>query len=153
MKKSLFGLAVLALATLSFAPNASADMGYDVDAAFGLVGFGALDVGLVVADLAAGAQGEWRSRVYGGFEATVGGAQFAICLNQVLSAGPNRSTGTWEIGAGLGAILMTHGLVTLLAPRPHTESPTPPAPVTITPLALSDVARGSVPGVAVLGLF
>jgi hypothetical protein len=33
------------------------------------------------------------------------------------------------------------------------ETPPPPAPVTIAPLALSDVARAAVPGMAVLGRF
>ena len=155
MKKRVLGLALLALGMLSVARNASADEYVDPDALLGLVGFSALDVGFAGADLTAGARGEWRSPGYGGLEAAVSGAQFAICLDKVLSPGPNSGTsGVWEIGAGLGAILMTHGLVTLLAPRSQAEAPSPPGPViTIAPLALSDVERVSVPGLAVLGLF
>ncbi len=154
MKKRMVGLALLALGMLSVARNASADEGVDPKPFLGAVGFGALDVGLIAADFAAGARAEWRSRGYGGFEATVGSAQFAICLDQLLSTAPySGSSGAWEVGAGLGAILMAHGFVTLLAPRSHAEAPAPPGPVTIAPLALSDVARASVPGLAVLRLF
>jgi hypothetical protein len=153
MRKRMLGPVLLAVAMLSFARDASADEGVDSVALFSVVGFGALDVGLAVSDLVAGAQGKWRSRAYGGFEAVAAGTQFAICLDQALTAGPGRSTGGWVIGAGFGAIFMTHGLVTLLAPRSHIEAPLRPDPVTVAPLALSDVARSSVPGVAVLGRF
>jgi hypothetical protein len=153
MKKHLVGLAVLALGMLSVARSASADQGgVTSDTLLGL-GFIPLDLGLAVADLAAGARAEWPSRVYGGFEATVAGAQFAICLDRVLSTREPNSPGLWEIEAGFGAILMTHGLVTLLAPQSHTEAPAPPGPAMIAPLALSDVARASAPGLAVLGRF
>jgi hypothetical protein len=138
---------------VSLARDASADERVDPVAAWGVLGLGALDVGLIGADLTAGAQREWRSRGYGGFEAVAGGAQFAICLNQVLAAGPYDSPGAWEIGAGFGAILMVHGLVTLVAPRSHTEAPARPDTFTVAPLALSDVGRASVPGLAVLGRF
>jgi hypothetical protein len=154
MRKSVLGFALLALGMLSVARNASADDGVNPAPFLGVVGLGALDVGLVAADLAAGARGEWRSRAYGGVEAAVGGAQLAICLDQTLSTQRSGGTpGAWEVGAGFGAILMAHGLATLLAPRSHTEAPSPPGPVMIAPLALGDVARATVPGLAVLGLF
>lgn len=154
MKKRTIGLALLVLGMLSVAPNASAEEGLDPKPLLAVVGFGALNVGLIGADLTAGARGEWRSRGYGGFEAAVGGVQLAICLDEVLSTRPNSGApGAWEVGAGFGAILMAHGLLTLLAPRSSAEAPVPSGPVTIAPLALSDVARASVPGLAVLGLF
>ena len=153
MKKRIIWLALFVVATLCGARDASADQGQDDGALMLIVGVGALDVGLVVSDLAAGAQSKWRSRGYGGFEAIAAGTQFAFCLDQALSAGPYRSTGGWQIGAGLGAILMAHGLVTLLAPRSHTEAPPPSGPLIVAPLALSDVTRSSLPGVAVLGRF
>ena len=152
MKKCVLCLALLVLGMSSVARNASADEGVDPAAVLGVFGFGALDVGLIAADLTAGAHREWHSRGYGGFEAIVGGAQFAICLDQALST-KYGSPGGWEIGAGFGAILMAHGLMTLLAPRSHTEAPAPPGPVLIAPLALSDVARNSVPGLTLVGLF
>ena len=152
MRNRILGLAVLMVTMLSSARDASADEGVDSAALFGVVGFGALDLGLAVADLAAGAQGKWRSRGYGAFEAVAGGTQFAICLDKALST-RSGSAGGWEIGAGFGAIFMVHGLVTLLAPRSDTEAPTPPAPFAVAPVAISDVARSSLPGVAVLGRF
>jgi hypothetical protein len=153
MKKRRLGLALLALGMLSVARNASADEGFDPVPGLAFVGFGVLDIGLAAADLAAAGQGRWRSRGYGGVEFAAGGAQFAICLNNALSSGPNGVPGPWVIGAGFGAIFMAHGLVTLLAPRSRAEAPPSPGPVMIAPLALSDVARASVPGLAVLGLF
>ena len=105
-------------------------------------------------DVVAGGRREWMSRGYGAFETVVGGAQFAVCLDLALSVRP--SSGVRELfsyGALFGAILTTHGLVTLLAPRSHTEPPPPPATVTIAPLALTDVARAAVPGMAALGRF
>ena len=151
MKKRILGSAVLVVAMLSLARDASADQGYDVAGLYGVVGFGALDLGLAVSDLAAGVQGKWRSRGYGGFEAVAGGTQFAICLDQILSARPNESTGMWEVGAGFGAIFMVHGLVTLLAPRSHTEAPAPPAPVTVAPLWTSTVSVLNAPALKPFG--
>jgi len=150
MMKRMMGLGLLVVATLSSARVASADEGINSDALLG-VGFGALDLGLAVADLAVGAQGKWHSRGYGAFEAIAGGTQFAICLDKALTT--HGSAGLWQVGAGFGAILMAHGLVTLLAPRSQTEAPAPPGAVTVAPLALSDIARSSLPGVAVLGRF
>jgi hypothetical protein len=153
MKKRTLGMALLALGMVSLARDASGDEttgGLEVP----VIGVGALDFGLAMTDLVAWTRGEWMSRGYGAFEAVVGGAQFGICLDATLSTQPsNAGHGLWEYGAVFGAILTTHGLVTLLAPRSHTEAPAPPAPVTIAPLALRDVARASVPGVAVLGRF
>jgi hypothetical protein len=154
MKKRMLGLVLLVLGMLSVTREASADERVNPDAVLGVVGFGALDIGLIAADLSAGAQEKWRSRGYGGFETAVGGTQLAICLNQVLATPQNGgSPGAWEIGAGLGAILVVHGLVTLLAPRSHTEAPAPSGGFTVAPLALSDVARAPVPGMALLGRF
>ena len=119
-----------------------------------VIGGGALDFGLAMTDLVAGARREWLPRGYGVAETAVGGAQFAICLELASSTRPsNVGHGLWAYGAVFGAILTTHGLVTLLAPRSHTEAPAPTAPVVIAPLALSDVARAAVPGMAVLGRF
>jgi hypothetical protein len=120
MKKRRVGLALLALAMLSVARNASADESVDPVPGLAFVGFGALDIGLAAADFSAG--GRWRSRGYGGVEFAAGGAQFAICLHNALSSGPNGVPGPWEIGAGFGAIFMAHGLVTLLAPRSHARA-------------------------------
>lgn len=153
MKKRMLGVALLVLAMVSLARDASAEQSVDPAPVLGVFGFGLLDVGLIAADSSAGAQREWRSRGYGGLETVVGGVQFAICLDQALSTGSYSSPRGWQIGAGFGAILMAHGLVTLLAPRTHTEAPPPPDTVTVAPLALSDVGGASVPGLAVLGRF
>jgi hypothetical protein len=151
MKKSMVGLGLFVAATLSLARDASADERQDTDALL-VAGFGAMDLGFIASDLAAGAQEKWRSRGYGGLETVAAGAQVAICLDKALSAGL-RPTGEWQIGAGFGAILLAHGLVTLLAPRSHTEGPPPPGSFTVAPLALGDVARSPLPGLALLGRF
>jgi hypothetical protein len=154
MKKRKLGLALVVLAMVSVARDASAVESDSGEAAVLIGGFGVVDIGLVSADLISGAQREWLPRGYGVFETVAGGAQFAICLDLALTALPgNTDSGVWKYGAAFGAILMTHGLVTLLGPRSHTEAPTPPAPFVVAPVALSDVARDAVPGLAVLGRF
>jgi hypothetical protein len=154
MKTRILGMALLVLAMVSVARDASADESNGGVLLVPVVGFGALDLGLAMTDLVAGARREWMPRGYGAFEAVAGGAQFAVCLDLALTTQPsNVGHGLWAYGAAFGAILTTHGLVTLLTPRSHTETPPPPAPITISPLALSDVARASVPGMAVLGRF
>ena len=154
MKKRILGMALLVLGIVSVARDASADESSSGPLALVALIGGPLDFGLAVTDLVAGARREWMPRGYGAFETVVGGTQFAICLDLALSAKPSSGARElWSYGALLGAILTTHGLVTLLAPRSHTEPPPPPAPVTIAPLALSDVARAAVPGMAVLGRF
>lgn len=153
MKKRILGMALLVLGMVSVARDASADEN-DASGALLIAGFGALDIGLASIDLVHGAQQEWLPRGYGAFEAVVGGAQFAICLDLALTVLPgNPDSGLWKYGAAFGAILMGHGLVTLLVPRSHNEALAPPGPVVVAPLALSDVAHASVPGVAVLGRF
>jgi hypothetical protein len=150
----LLGLSLVALGMLSVARDASAEETTDTTALLGVVGFGALDIGLATADFAAGVHGDWRSRGYGGVETIVGGAQLAFCLAERESVPlTSGDRWPWEIGAMLGGVFIVHGLVTLLVNRSHTEAPAPPAPVTVAPVALSDVARASVPGVAVLGRF
>ncbi len=59
----------------------------------------------------------------------------------------------WDVGAAFGAIFLAHGIVTLVGPRAHLEISTPTGPVTLAPVAFSDVARASVPGLAALGRF
>jgi hypothetical protein len=154
MKKLILGMALLTLGTVSVARDASADEGDSGALAPIVLGVGALDFGLAMTDLVAGARREWLPRGYGAFETAVGGAQFAICLELASSTrASNAGRELWTYGAVFGAILTTHGLVTLLFPRSHTEAPPPQAPITIAPLALSDVARAAVPGMAVLGRF
>jgi len=154
MKKRVWGLMLLTLGMLSVSREAAADEAQvDPVLVLGFLGVAALDVGLVSADLVIGAQGERPSRGYGGFEAAVGGAQFAICLDKALANGSASNPGGWALGTIFGGILLAHGLVTLLAPHAHIEAPPAPGPVTVAPLALSDVARTSVPGLAVLGRF
>ncbi|HEY6475393.1 MAG TPA: hypothetical protein VI456_02365 [Polyangia bacterium] len=158
MKKRTLGLGMLALGMLSGSRSAFADEYVDSSALFATVGFGALDVGLATTDLAFGAQGKWPPRAYSAFEVAAAGAQIAICLDKALSpqqpgAPSNPSGGAWGVGAAFGAIFVAHGIVTLVAPRSHLEIPTPTGPVTVAPLALSDVARTAVPGMGVLGRF
>jgi hypothetical protein len=154
MKKRTLGMALLALAMVSVARDASADESNSGALVPIVFGGGALDFGLAMTDLVAAARQEWLPRGYGAVETAVGGAQFAICLELASTTRPsNVGHGLWAYGAVFGAILTTHGLVTLLAPRSHTETPAPSAPVVIAPLALSDVARAAVPGMAVLGRF
>lgn len=154
MKKRILGMALLALAMVSVARDASADENTGGELVPVVLGGGALDFGLAMTDLVAATRREWLPRGYGVVETALGGAQFAICLELATSTQPNNvGHGLWAYGAVFGAILTTHGLVTLLAPRSHTEAPPPSAPITIAPLALSDVARAAVPGMAVLGRF
>jgi len=154
MKKRILGLGLLVVGMLSGSRSAFAVESDSGIVPLPIVGFGALDIGLASADLIRGAQREWLPRGYGAVETVLGGAQFAICLDLALSALPgNPDSGVWKYGAAFGAILMTHGLVTLLAPRSHTEATAPPAPFVVAPVALSDVARTAVPGMGVLGRF
>ena len=162
MKKRIVGLALL-VATLSMARTASADQAFDSSALEATLGFGTLDLGLATTDLVFGAQGKWPPRVYSAFEAAAAGAQIAICIDQALA--PRKGLATtgglppppsgigWWVGAGFGSIFLAHGIVTLVAPRAHLEVTTPAGPVTFAPLALSDVGRSSVPGLAALGRF
>jgi hypothetical protein len=165
MRKRVVGL-VLLLGMLSVARNASADEGTNTGALEGFgaaVGFGALDLGLATTDLVFGAQGKWPPRVYSALEAAAAGAQVAICLDKALAPqpglatpgglGPPGSNVGWELGAAFGAIFLAHGIVTLVAPRAHLEVSTPSGPVTVAPVALSDVGHASVPGLAALGRF
>lgn len=153
MRMRSLGPLVLVVATLGAPRHASADEteGYPVEI---ILGVGALNAGLVLTDLAAVANQARLPRVYGGFETVFAGTEVAYCLDTLLWNHPNGGFGTMlEIGTGIGAILMAHGIVTLVAPRSHAESPGAPSSVTVAPLALSDVTRVSRPGLAVLGRF
>jgi hypothetical protein len=156
MKKLLLGLAVLA-ATLSVSSRASADELIDTNGAEGLLtlfGFGMLDIGMTAIDISFATETKWAPRPYGGVETLVGGLQFVVCLDNALSPRPGGlKPAPWELGAAFGALFLAHGIVTLAKPWSSGEAPPPPAPVTVAPLALSDVARGSVPGLAVVGRF
>jgi hypothetical protein len=152
MRRRIIGLLVVA-GTLGAPRGASADQA-DGTGAVILLGFDVLDAGLALTDLGALANHAWLPRVYGGFEAAAAGTQVALLLDGAVSNQPNGGFGTGMVLAtGLGAILMAHGIVTLVGPRSHAESPGSPGLVTVAPVALSDVTRVSVPGLAVLGRF
>jgi hypothetical protein len=154
MRKHALWLVLAAVGVCAVPRNAEAMEVVDEGKLLTLVGFSGLDVGLLAADVTAAVQQAWRSRGYGGFEATVGAAQVALCLDQALAGPPGtRTAPAWVIGAGLGTILFTHGVVTLVVDRNRTEAPPATGPVTVAPLALSDVGHASVPGLAVLGRF
>ena len=162
LKKAIVGLAML-MGMLSVSRSASADEGFDTNGFLSLVGFGTMDLGLATTDLVFGAYGKWPPRIYAGFETAAAAAQIAICIDQALAPrqglatpgglGPPPSAAGWDVGAAFGAIFLAHGIVTLVAPRAHLEIPTPTGPVALAPVALSDVARASVPGLAALGRF
>jgi len=156
LKKAIVGLALL-LGLLSVSRSASADEN------LALVGFGTMDLGLATTDLVFGAYGKWPPRLYAGFEAAAAAAQIAICIDQALAPrqglatpgglSPPPSGAGWDVGAAFGAIFLAHGIVTLVAPRAHLEVSTPAGPVALAPVAFSDVARASVPGLMALGRF
>lgn len=162
LKKAIVGLAML-VGMLSVSRSASADEHVDQIGFLSLVGFGTMDLGLATTDLVFGAYGKWPPRVYAGFETGAAALQIAICVDQALASrqglatpgglGPPPSGAGWDVGAAFGAIFLAHGIVTLVAPRAHLEIPTPTGPVTLAPVAFSDVARASVPGLAALGRF
>jgi hypothetical protein len=162
LKKTIVGLAVL-VGLFSVSRSAAADEGFDVNGFAGLVGFGTMDLGLATTDLVFGAYGKWPPRVYSGFETAAAAAQIAICIDQALAprqglaspgglAPPPSGVG-WDVGAAFGAIFLAHGIITLVAPRAHLEVSTPAGPVALAPVAFSDVARASVPGLMALGRF
>jgi hypothetical protein len=153
---------------LSVARGASADESVDTGAMQAVYGFTALDLGLATTDLVFGARATWAPRWYGALEVAAAGAQLAICLDKVLApqrtgiapgtageqlTNSSSTSGMWQVGAAFGAIFLAHGIVTLVAPRAHADAPTERGPVDVAPLALSDAARQSVPGLAVLGRF
>ena len=162
LRKAIVGLAML-LAMLSVSRSASGDERVDQVGFLSLVGFGTMDLGLATTDLVFGAYGKWPPRVYAGFETAAAAAQIAICIDQALAPrqglaspgglAPPPSGAGWDVGAAFGAIFLAHGIVTLVAPRAHLEISTPTGPVTLAPVAFSDVARASVPGLAALGRF
>jgi hypothetical protein len=158
MKRGLLGLFVVAMATAGAPRSASADE-TDASGLFFVSAFGVADAGLAITDLAAAVNRKWLSRVYGGFETVVAGTQTALCLDALLKSqgnngnGASNGNGWFEIGAGLGAVLLAHGIVTLVGPGSSPEAPASPGPVMVAPVALSDVARNTVGGVAVLGRF
>jgi hypothetical protein len=162
LKKAIVGLAVL-VGMLSGSRSASADEMSATNVLFPLVGFGTMDLGLATTDLVFGSKGKWPPRVYSGFETGAAALQIAICVDQALSSrrglattggiGPPPSGAGWEVGAAIGTIFLAHGIVTLVAPRARLEIPTPTGPVTLAPVAFSDVTRASVPGLAALGRF
>lgn len=161
MKKRLLGLALLA-GTLSMSRNASADTPIDaqaVDDALTYFGFGVVDFGLTAIDLSFSIRDTWAPRPYAGVEIFAGGAELAVCLDKALSPPPTTYRGAlagptpWAFEAAFGAAFLAHGIVTMVRPGSHTEAPPERGPVTIAPLALSDAARTSVPGLAVIGRF
>ncbi len=155
MKKRLLGLTLLLLGMLAVPREAAADVPFDasfVDAVLATVGFGVLDLGLTTIDVASSEHGKQLPRFYGGVETLAAGAQFAVCLDNALSTYSGGAAGWW-MGAGIGALFVVHGIVTLVGPLSHAEAPPPPPPVVVAPLALSDVTRAAVPGLAVLGRF
>jgi len=161
LKKAIVGLAIL-VGMSSAWRSASADERFD-GGFLPLFGFGTMDLGLATTDLVFGAKGKWPPRIYAGFETGAAALQIAICIDQALSPrqglattgglGPPPSGAGWDAGAAIGAIFLAHGIVTLVAPRAHLEIPTPTGPVTLAPVAFSDVSRASVPGLAALGRF
>jgi len=155
MKKRVLGLALLAVGTLAAPRNAAAMEVVDTGPLLGLVGFSALDFGLGVADLSSLVKGERYSRGFGIFETTVGAGQIGFCFGEAYKMSRYGAPVpiAWEIGAGLGALLMAHGVVTLVAPGAHPAAPAAAPAVTVAPLALNDVARTAVPGLGVLGRF
>jgi hypothetical protein len=159
MKARSLGMVLLVLAMLEVPRAASAEQAVDVqavdstvDTALTVVGFGALDLGLTIVDLATSMQRTRLPRAYGGFETLAGGVQFGICLDNALSSRSSAPV-VWGMGAGIGALLVVHGIVTLARRRSDAEAPPPAPAVAVAPLALSDIARTSVPGLAVLGRF
>jgi len=161
LKKAIVGLAML-VGMSSLSRSASADEGFD-GGLVPLIGFGTMDLGLATTDLVFGAMGKWPPRVYSGFETGAAALQIAICIDQALAPrqglatpggqAPPPSGAGWVAGAAVGAIFLAHGIVTLVAPRAHLEISAPTGPVTLAPVAFSDVARASVPGLAALGRF
>jgi hypothetical protein len=162
VKKRILGLSLLG--ALFVSRSAFADERTDTNALFATVGFGTLDLGLATTDLVFGAQGKWPPRVYAALETVAAGLQVAICIDRALAPpppglatpgglGPPGSNAGWEIGAAFGAILLAHGIVTLVAPHSHVEMVAPSGPVTLAPVALSDVAHAAVPGLVALGRF
>jgi len=161
LKKAMVGLAML-VGLSSLPRSASADERPD-SGFVPLFAFGTLDLGLATTDLAFGAMRKWPPRVYSGFETGAAALQIAICIDQALSPrqglattgglAPPPSGAGWDAGAAIGAIFLAHGIVTLVAPRAHLEISAPTGPVTLAPVAFSDVARASVPGLAALGRF
>ena len=163
MKKAMVGLAML-VGLLSVSRGAFADERTDTSALFATVGFGTLDLGLATTDLVFGAQGKWPPRVYAALETVAAGVQVAICIDKALAPPPPGlatpggieppgSNAAWAVGAALGVIFLAHGIVTLVAPHSHVEVVTPTGPVTLAPVAFSDVAHASVPGLVALGRF
>jgi hypothetical protein len=155
MKKGVLGLALLVVGMLTAPRNAAAEEVVDTGGILGVVGFASLDLGFGIADLNSLVTGERHSRGVGAFEATVGAGQIAFCVGEAYSVSRYGAPVpiALRIGAGLGVLLMAHGLVTLVAPGSHTEAPAQPPAVTVAPLALSDGARAPVPGLGVLGRF
>ncbi len=155
MKTRLLEMVLFVVAMLAVPRDAAADVPIEasaVDSLLATVEFGVLDLGLTITDVVSSEQRRQLPRGYGGVETVAAGAQFAVCLDNALSTHSGAAAASW-MGAGIGALFVVHGIVTLVGPRSHTEAPPPPPPVAIAPLALSDVARGSVPGLAVLGRF
>jgi hypothetical protein len=155
MKKCLLGLALLA-GLSSVSRNAAAESpvnGPLLADALTFVVLSTLDAGLTAVDVSFWAQHRWAPVPYGILEFMAGTAQFGGCLDSALSTRPGADPTPAAFGAALGAVFMAHGLMAIVRPGSHTEAPPPPAPVTVAPLALSDVARMSVPGLAVLGRF
>jgi hypothetical protein len=155
MKKGLLALALLA-GLLSVPRNASADTPVNGQAVEGLLTFmevSVLDIGLTAVDVSYLSRHTRAPVPYGILEFMAGTAQFGFCLDSALSTPPGADPKPAAFGAVLGAAFMAHAIVTIVRPRAHAEVPLPPPPVTVAPLALSDVARASVPGLAVLGRF
>jgi hypothetical protein len=153
MRRRILGLLLLVAGTLGAPRGARADSADATAAPVVLFGFGVVDAGLLLTDLGAVANQAQLPRGFGGFEIVAGGAQVGYCVDTLWSH-PDGSFGTLlEIAMVPGAILMLHGIVTLVGPQPHAESPGAPRSVTVAPVALSDVTRVSVPGLAVLGRF
>jgi hypothetical protein len=103
MKKRLLGMVLLVSAMLAVPRDAAAEAAIDVQGVDGLLaalGFGALDFGLTITDVASAQQGKQLPRGYGGFETLAAGAQFGICLDNALStrSGGGR-VGGWAPGS------------------------------------------------------